>query len=349
MRVGAFILAAQFPGQGQGEALYRAVRSAEIAETAGLDDVWLAEHHFVPYGVCPSAVTLAALLLGRTRRIGIGTAVSVLPTQHPVALGEQAALLHLTSGGRFTLGVGRGGPWVDLEVFGSGLAAYEHGFPEALDLLLRWLREPRVGARGERYAFREVAVVPSPAESLVPLDDPASGPPGPGVVVACTSPASVRLAAERGLPMLLGMHCGDEEKADMIALWRSAAVEAGRDGDEVAAAGHVSAGVVQIADDRTAAVESLTKAMPGWLRQGLGAHVTVDGRYRTMRDPLAYTEQLCGLHPVGPPRLCADRLAATAERTGITKYALLVEGSGDLAATEENVRRLGTEVLPQLG
>lgn len=353
MRVGAFILAAQFPGQGQGEALYRAVRSAEAAERAGLDDVWLAEHHFVPYGVCPNAATLAALLLGRTRRIGVGTAVSVLANQHPVALGEQAALLHLTSGGRFTLGVGRGGPWVDLEVFGTGLAAYEHGFPESLDLLLRWLREPRVGAAGERFAFREVAVVPRADEALLDpagaaLTGPAAGPPGPPVVVACTSPASVRLAAERGLPMLLGMHCGDEEKAEMVALWRSAALAAGRDGDEVAAAAHVSAGVVQIADARRDAVETLTKAMPGWLRQGLGAHVTVDGRYRAMRDPLAYTELLCALHPVGPPRLCADRLAASAERTGIMTFALLVEGSGDLAATEENVRRLGADVLPQL-
>ncbi|MGF1242390.1 LLM class flavin-dependent oxidoreductase, partial [Streptomyces sp. 2-6] len=59
MRVGTFVLAAQCPGQGQGEALHRAVRSAEVAEEAGLDTVWLAEHHFVPYGVCPSAVTLA--------------------------------------------------------------------------------------------------------------------------------------------------------------------------------------------------------------------------------------------------------------------------------------------------
>ena len=50
MRVGGFVLAAQFPGQGQGEALHRAVRSAEVAEEAGLDAVWLAEHHFVPYG-----------------------------------------------------------------------------------------------------------------------------------------------------------------------------------------------------------------------------------------------------------------------------------------------------------
>ncbi|MES9554565.1 LLM class flavin-dependent oxidoreductase [Streptomyces sp. NPDC007076] len=344
MRVGTFVLAAQFPGQGAAEALHRSVRTAEVAEESGLDSVWLAEHHFVPYGVCPSAVTLAALLLGRTRRIRVGTAVSVLPTQHPVALGEQAALLHLTSGGRFTLGVGRGGPWVDLEVFGGGLEAYEKGFPDSLELLLDWLGEPRVAGRGERYGFREVAVVPRADELLDGEGGEGSG--GPEVVVACTSPGTVKLAAENGLPMLLGMHCGDQEKADMVALWRSTALAAGRSPESVHGAGHVSAGVAQIADRPEDALETLVKAMPGWLRQGLDAHVTVDGRHRVMRDPVAYTELLCGLHPVGPPRLAADRLAATAERTGITRFALLVEGSGDLATTEENVARLGTEVLP---
>ncbi|WP_345983176.1 LLM class flavin-dependent oxidoreductase [Streptomyces sp. DSS69] len=343
MRIGTFVLAAQFPGQGPGEALHRAVRSAEAAEDCGLDSVWLAEHHFVPYGVCPSATTLAALLLGRTRRIRVGTAVSVLPNHHPVALAEQAALLHLTSGGRFSLGVGRGGPWVDLEVFGGGLDAYENGFPEALELLLDWLGEPRVAGRGERFGFREVAVVPRADELLA--DGSAQG---PEVIVACTSPKTVRLAAGRGLPMLLGMHCGDEEKAEMVALWRTAAREAGQPAEVVEGAAHVSAGVAQIADGPGDATETLVKTMPGWLRQGLDAHVTVDDRHRVMRDPVAYTELLCGLHPVGPPQLAADRLAATAERTGITRFALLVEGSGELAATEENVRRLGADVLPLL-
>ncbi|NUS18135.1 MAG: LLM class flavin-dependent oxidoreductase [Streptomyces sp.] len=343
MRVGTFVLAAQFPGQGQAEPLHRALSTAEAAEAAGLDAVWLAEHHFVPYGVCPSAVTLAALLLGRTRRIGVGTAVSVLPTAHPVALGEQAALLHLVSGGRFTLGVGRGGPWVDLEVFGAGRSAFEHGFPESLDLLLRWLRDPAVAGNGPRYAFREVPVVPRAAELRE-----AGGAGGPQVVVACTSPGTVRLAAERCLPMLLGMHCGDEEKAEMVALWRRTALDAGHPAEAVAGAEHVSAGVAQIADTRADAAETLRKAMPGWLHQGLAAHRTLDGGPRAMRDPHAYTDLLCSLHPVGPPRLCADRLAATAERTGITRFALLVEGSGDLGTTLENVARLGGDVLPEL-
>ncbi|MGA5819634.1 LLM class flavin-dependent oxidoreductase [Kitasatospora sp. NPDC094028] len=391
MRVGAFLLSAQFPGQSHAEALDRTVRAAVEAERAGLDSVWLAEHHFVPYGVCPNAATLAALLLGRTRRIGVGTAVSVLPTTHPVALGEQAALLHLTSGGRFTLGVGRGGPWIDLDVFGSGVDAFEQGFPERLDLLLRWLRGSRVGADGPQFSFPEVTVVPratepprrpglgswlgldesapvrfprqrqdaEPLRTEPPHDEPpredvtASGRPvaGPPVVVACTSPGGVRLAAERGLPMLLGMHSGDEDKLRMLELYRTAWLAAGRSEEQLRRVGrqHVAAGVAQVDDRASAARATLLGAMPGWFEYGLGAHRTVDGRERKMRDPHQYTELLCDLHAVGTPRQCADRLLATAERTGIRRFALLAEGSGDREATLHNIARLGSEVLPQLG
>ncbi|WP_280701150.1 LLM class flavin-dependent oxidoreductase [Kitasatospora sp. GP82] len=386
MRVGAFLLSAQFPGQSHAEALERTVRTAVAAERAGLDSVWLAEHHFVPYGVCPNAATLAGMLLGRTRRIGIGTAVSVLSTVHPVALGEQAAMLHLISGGRFTLGVGRGGPWIDLDVFGSGVAAYEQGFPERLDLLLRWLRGSRVGANGPQFSFPEVAVVPRAAEAapapgparvpdlaewlgldaatgaLVRFprqrrdgkagDSPLCGRPqsGPPVIVACTSPDSVRQAAERGLPMLLGMHSGDEDKQQMLAAYRTAWRACGRGEEQLTRIEreHVAAGVVQIEDRTSTARASLLRAMPGWFEYGLGAHRTVDGRERRMRDPHEYTELLCDLHAVGTPKHCADRLLATAERTGLRRFALLAEGSGNRAATLHNISRLGAEVLPQL-
>jgi alkanesulfonate monooxygenase SsuD/methylene tetrahydromethanopterin reductase-like flavin-dependent oxidoreductase (luciferase family) len=117
-------------------ALCRALDAVEAAEAAGFDDAWIAEHHFISYGTCPSAITFAAHALGRTSRIRLGTAVSVLSTNHPVALAEQVALLDQLTDGRLRLGVGSGGPWVGLEVFGTGLDRYEHGFAESLDLLL---------------------------------------------------------------------------------------------------------------------------------------------------------------------------------------------------------------------
>jgi hypothetical protein len=65
-RAGVLLLAAQFPAQSHGEVLRTVVEAAVAAERAGFDDVWFAEHHFMSYGVCPSAATLAAYVLGHT-------------------------------------------------------------------------------------------------------------------------------------------------------------------------------------------------------------------------------------------------------------------------------------------
>ena len=215
MRVGVFLLAARFPGQSDGEVLAAAVDAAVAAERAGFDDVWVAEHHFMSYGVCPSAVTLAAYVLGRTERVAVGTAVSVLSIQHPVALAEQAALLDQVSAGRFWLGVGRGGPWVDLEVFGTGLDRYESGFAEGLDLLMAALTRERVSAAGPAFAFREVAVVPRPRTC-----------PHPPVVVAATSAATARAGrCSRACRCCWGCTWVTTAKRELIAGYQAAAAE----------------------------------------------------------------------------------------------------------------------------
>jgi alkanesulfonate monooxygenase SsuD/methylene tetrahydromethanopterin reductase-like flavin-dependent oxidoreductase (luciferase family) len=325
MRIGLFLPAAQFPGQTHAAVLGRTVEAAVEAERAGFDGVWLAEHHFMSYGVCPSATTLAAYVLGRTRRIAVGTAVSVLSTRHPVALAEEAALLDQLGEGRFRLGVGRGGPWVDLEVFGTGLGRYESGFAEGLDLLLAALTRERVGSEGT-FAFREVPLVPRPLT-------------GPPVVVACTSEATAELAARRGLPMLLGMHAGDEEKRALVRHYA-------RYGPS--APGHMAAGVAYVAGTRAEAQRVLRTSLPRWLGPGLAGYVPVDDRPRRPRDPVEYAGLLCDIHPVGTADDCVTTLTATAERTGIEHFVLLVEGAGDPSLTRENIRRLGAEVLPRV-
>jgi alkanesulfonate monooxygenase SsuD/methylene tetrahydromethanopterin reductase-like flavin-dependent oxidoreductase (luciferase family) len=334
VKLGTFLLAAQFPGQSHAQALAAAADYALASEDAGLDSVWIAEHHFISYGVCPSATVFAAHLLGRTRRIQVGTAVAILSNRHPVTLAEDTALLDHLSGGRFHLGVGRGGPWVDLEVFGTGLARYEQGLAEALDLLLRWLASERVAANGEFFAFREVTVVPRPATR-----------PRPPVTVAATSSATAELAAVRGLPLLLGMHMDDHEKAAMLARYAEVAARHGHDPSDVR---HLAAVVAYVADSKQEALAHLRAAMPAWLERGVGDYVCIAPAGRPRQDLRAYAERLLSIHPVGTAEECAERLATTAERTGIHRFLLMVEGTGDHRRTLANIERLGTEVVPCL-
>lgn len=331
--VAAFLLAAQFPGMTHGDALGDAAAYAVAAERAGMSGVWIAEHHFISYGTCPSAPAFAANILGRTERIEVGTAACVLSARHPVALAEEAALLDHLSGGRFRLGVGRGGPWLELEVFGTGLPRYQHGFAESLDLLLDGLGgRDRVGAAGAFFRFREVPVVPRPRMPLRPW-------------VAATSPATVDLAADRGLPLLLGMHEDDAGKAAMLARYAARARTAGRD---PAAVPHAAAVVTYVADSRAAALGDLRAAMPDWMRRGVGDYVRIDGSSGPRRDLGQYVEHLLRIHPVGTPQQCAARLARTVQRTGVRRLLLMVEGAGDRDHTLHNIARIGAEVLPLL-
>jgi alkanesulfonate monooxygenase SsuD/methylene tetrahydromethanopterin reductase-like flavin-dependent oxidoreductase (luciferase family) len=316
MRFGVFLLAGRFPGQSDNDALRRASDAVVWAEQAGFDDVWIAEHHFMSYGVCPSAITFAAHALGRTERITVGTAVTVLSTTHPVMLAEQVTMLDQMSGGRLHLGIGRGGPWRDLEVFATGLDRWENGFAESLDLLLRCLSEPVVGSTG-RFEFREVPMVPRPVTV-------------PRVSVACTSQATAEIAAARGLPMLLGMDLDDDAKATMLRIYSDAGGKP---------APHMTAALTHVAGSRRQAVAELRSAMPNWLGPGLDGYVPINGP-RPSRDPVEYMEKLLAFSPLGSAAECVQQLRRTAERTGIEHFLLMVDGCGDPEITRRTIEAL---------
>jgi alkanesulfonate monooxygenase SsuD/methylene tetrahydromethanopterin reductase-like flavin-dependent oxidoreductase (luciferase family) len=304
MRFGVFLLAAQFPGQDHTTVLDSTVAAAIAAEEAGFDDVWVAEHHFISYGVCPSAITLAGYLLGATRRIAVGTAVSVLSTQHPIALAEQAALLDQVSGGRLRLGVGRGGPWIDLEVFGTGLHRYQRGFPESLDLLLAALAEHRVAASGPEFRFPGVDIVPRPRTQ-----------PHPEVILAATTAATAELAAARGLPLLLGMHASDAEKTALIDHYNQVATHQ---------VGHLAAALAYVADSQREAMDTMRTCLPRWLGPGLAGATAAPTVRRTTPATPPRTPSCCATcTPSAPPNTastnCRPRRTAPASVTSFSR------------------------------
>jgi alkanesulfonate monooxygenase SsuD/methylene tetrahydromethanopterin reductase-like flavin-dependent oxidoreductase (luciferase family) len=324
-----FLLAGRFPHQSDADALDAALRYGLAAEAHGYAGAWIAEHHFIPYGVCPSAVAFAGHLLGRTQRLRVGTAAAILSNRHPVALAEEAALLDALSGGRLQLGVARGGPWVDLEVFNTGIGRYQNGFAESVDLLRDWLsgRTP-IGWTGTEFSFRPVDVVPRPTRNI-PL------------WIAATSGATADLAAVRGLPLLLGMHATDAEKVAMLRRYARVAEEHDHDPATVE---HASAHLAYVADADREAADAIRKPLLDLL-SGTTKYVRIDGSAPPPRDLDAYVSKLLAIHPVGSPRTCRERLDESAGATGVRHQLLMVEGAGDVARTLDNIARLASDVV----
>ena len=81
----------------------------ELADALGFDTVWLGEIHFIrPFSILADPLMALAAAAQRTRRIRLGTAVTLLPLHNPVKIAEEAAICDILSDGRLEFGVGRG-------------------------------------------------------------------------------------------------------------------------------------------------------------------------------------------------------------------------------------------------
>ena len=89
-----------------------------IMDETGYDAVWLAEHHFSSFSVCPSVHMMGTMAAARTKRLRIGMAVSLAPFYNPLRLAEEVALLDVLSGGRVNWGAGRGFERSEFAAFG---------------------------------------------------------------------------------------------------------------------------------------------------------------------------------------------------------------------------------------
>ncbi|MGQ0546169.1 MAG: LLM class flavin-dependent oxidoreductase [Betaproteobacteria bacterium] len=83
-------------------------RQCELAERLGYDTFFCAEHHFHEYGVVPDPAVMLSALAQRTKRIRLGTAVSILTFHDPRRIAESYSMLDMMSGGRLVFGVGSG-------------------------------------------------------------------------------------------------------------------------------------------------------------------------------------------------------------------------------------------------
>ena len=208
-RIGIFQLVPAPERPTDNEAIEQALREIDFAEAAGFDSVWIAEHHLSSFGLVGAPSVYAAAIAQRTRRIGIGYAVAVVPLHHPVRLAEEISWLTHLAPGRISVGLGSGFSPFELEGYGVAPEERRARFIEGCAVLEGLLGEDAFEHRGRFWTVPPVRLRPRPFGGKPPL------------LRACSSRESIGDAARRGQRILLGLKT-PPELAAAIDRYRSA-------------------------------------------------------------------------------------------------------------------------------
>jgi probable LLM family oxidoreductase len=314
---------------GGDQAIRNAVEEAVLAEAVGIDSFNIGEHYRAEFMDSAGHVVLAAIA-GRTERIRLGTAVTVLSTQDPVRLYSEFATLDAVSNGRAQLIVGRGSLTDSFPLFGFDLTDYEQLFEEKLDLLVRLLREQPVTWSGQfRPPLEDQYVSPPIPEGRIPTWVGVGG-----------SPQSVVRAARFGLPLMLAVIAGRPERfAPYVELYGRALEQHGQPQLPV---GLHTLGFVAETDD-----EAIEIQWPFYKQQFEWAARERGWRPPTHEQFLAEVDH--GSMFVGSPETVAGRIAAIVRTLGLSRFDLhYAIGRVPHERRKAMIELYGREVVPRV-
>jgi alkanesulfonate monooxygenase SsuD/methylene tetrahydromethanopterin reductase-like flavin-dependent oxidoreductase (luciferase family) len=310
------------------------MEGVRLAEEVGLDFFGFGEHHTISMPVS-APITLVAAAGAATSRIGLGTTVSVLGTDDPVRVYQQAAIASAVSGGRVDLTVGRGSSTDSFPLFGYEVADYDRLFAEKLDLLLAVNAHERVTWSGTtRPPLHDALVVPRVEADGLRIWLGTGGNPG----------SCVR-AGTLGLPMALGILSGTtEDWVRRTELYREAADQAGRSPERLAIA-VASHGFV-------AADGALAKSRYfGFESEAFTSYAAEHGRAGGGRSRAAFDADAApgGMVFAGAPEEIAERLIAFHRHLGHRRHLLQMD-LGHITQREwlAAIELLGTRVAPEV-
>lgn len=170
------------------------VDKAVLADELGVEFFGVGEHHRADFAISAPEVVLAAIA-GRTRRIHLGSAVTVLSSDDPVRVFQRFSTLNAASNGRAEVILGRGSFTESFPLFGYDLGQYDQLFEEKLELFSALITQERVTWNGKtRAALTNQRVFPTIESGSLKTWIGVGG-----------SPESVVRAARYGMPMMLAI------------------------------------------------------------------------------------------------------------------------------------------------
>lgn len=338
LRFGVLLNLEYYPEvHGPTEVYYEQIlQQVELLESLGYDAAWFGEHHYARYSFGNPAV-IAAVAATRTKRIRLGTGVSLVPLHNPLVLAQEYAMLDVLSGGRLDYGVGKGYLNYAYDVLGVSLAESTARYREGLALIEKaWRSDGPISFDGDYIKLTDYEFFPKPLQKPIP----------PIYSAAARTAESFSWAGQNGYHLSTALFAPDQAAVRTgIRHYFEALTANGHDPSEFEVAGVLQ---MYCAPTKAEAMRDGGRHVQRYygfferLRQlGTGA----GSRNDFVIDPVQFDRENRVLF--GSPAELVERIEQIRDETGLTLMLFEVaHGGTSYDAVRETLELFGREVLP---
>ena len=303
------------------------VEEAVLADELGIHFIGVGEHHRADFAISAPEVLLAAIA-SRTRRIHLGSAVTVLSSDDPIRVFQRFSTINAISNGRAEVILGRGSFTESFPLFGFELSQYEELFEDKLDLFHALINEEAVTWQGRtRTPLTNQRVYPPIETGKLKTWIGVGG-----------SPESVVRAARYDLPLMLAIIGGDPTRfKPYVDLYHRAYRQIGKPAQPI---GVHSPGYVADTD-----AQARAEVWPDYKR--MRDRIGGERGWPPMRPEEFEQEIAHGSLYVGSPETVAKKIAATVKALGVARFDMKYS-AGTLAHARmmHCIELYGSKVIP---
>jgi probable LLM family oxidoreductase len=307
------------------------IEQVKLADELGIDVISMGEHHREDYAVSSPEIILSALATV-TKRIKLGSGVTVLSSTDPVKVYQDFATVDLISDQRVEIMAGRGSFIESFPLFGYDLKDYNSLFEEKLELLVHLNQNEIINWEGNHRApIVDQTIYPRPEREL------------PIWIAVGGTPESVVRAARLGLPIIFAIIGGmPKQFKPLIDFYKQQYIQFGHDPEKMQIGVHSH---TFLADSKQ---ELLDNYFPYYKAQ-------MD-RIGKDRGWAPYTQMQFegGMSPegalfMGETNQVIDKMIATIEMFGLTRFIAHIDVGGPThKEMMKAIELYGSKVLPEV-
>jgi alkanesulfonate monooxygenase SsuD/methylene tetrahydromethanopterin reductase-like flavin-dependent oxidoreductase (luciferase family) len=346
MKFGLFYQLPCAPDQNEVTRYHETMEQIVYADELGFDTAWLAELHFNrPFSIMPAPLIFATAIAQSTQRIRLGTAVALLPLQHPLRTAEDAATVDILSQGRLEFGAGRGTIAIHFQGFNVSRDESRERFEEALTIIEQAWTQETCTFTGKYFQVPTTTVVPKPLQK-----------PHPPLRIAANSPETAMFAGERGYAVFVASPINPFPKLpEHIESYRSAFRVAGhqekKEDVAVLFPAYVADTEAQVRQEVETSFMHYFRTVSHQARLGERDHSASYAYLREVRkrmDAITWEQVDETMALYGPPETCIRKIREAYQRCGMAQLICWFNPGGLIPhrLVLASMRRFAEEVMP---